>query len=323
MCDEAAKFVGARERGPVDVSRQRDTIRQGGPRFVMIDYAVFDEIQMKPTTLAVYCGLMMHANEEGYCFPSRGKLAERVGVSVSTVRSAITELVSIGLLEKHSRFDDTGEQMSNEYVVYRPSDADRPELEPEAPETDEGVTITDRGANFNPLGGQNITTPRLNSNHINYNQLTRSNELDISDASQNDDRQPLPPSDEKVPEEETETEADPGRDQPYPMLERVTTLQGAQMSMWTRQMLGRQLKVAKRLIDDGVTIAEVELCVGWLQGQKWVESIDMFMIERKLGDFRLARSRSESGSVHTGNGIARRGMTPEQALGKYYRKDGQ
>lgn len=89
------------------------------------------------------------------------------------------------------------------------------------------------------------------------------------------------------------------------------------MDVWTRQQLGRQLSVAKRLIADGVTIAEVESCCRWIVGQNWASSVDMFLIEKKLGDHRIATQRKSN--QHPGT--TRRGMSAEQALGKYYRKE--
>lgn len=290
--------------------KQRDTVRQSGARFVMIEHDIFDACQLKPTTFAVYCGLMMYANEDGYCFPSRGKLATRVGVSVSTVRSAITELEDVGLVTRSPRFDDTGEQTSNEYTVFRPSDTNRPGP---APDGGEGVIITDRGLNSAPRGEQILPTPRLNSAHLNKNQLTKPNsELEDSDTSQSDDRQLSPSEDESQG-------SGPGTELPYPMVDAVFAVQGGSANLLQGQQLGRQLAVAKRLIKDGVTIDESRKCAEWLLGQGWVKSVDMFLITKKLADYRLALSRASTGK--SSDGVTPRGLTAKEALGKYYKGD--
>lgn len=126
------------------------------------------------------------------------------------------------------------------------------------------------------------------------------------------------PSLQHVQTESTEeTGPGPAQEQPFQMLERVMAVQGVGMDVWTRQQLGRQLSVAKRLIADGVTIAEVESCCRWIVGQNWASSVDMFLIEKKLGDHRIATQRKSN--QHPGT--TRRGMSAEQALGKYYRKE--
>ena len=304
------------------MSSHRDSLRQGGARFVMVEHGVFDDFRVKPTTLAVYCGLMMYANEDGYCFPSRSKMAARVGVSVSTVRSAIVELEAMGLVRCYPRYNDLGEQMSNEYVVYRPSDPDRPDP---APDPDSGlsepsgesqgcVTITDRGVNSTPPGVQNLHGGGVTITPLNKNQLTSPIELENDVVSQRDTDATITPS-----EGSTQGDApapDPEELQPYRVLERVSELQGADMSVWTRQQLGRQLSVVKRMIADGVTLQEFEACTGWLASQSWVRSVDMFLIERKLGEFRIARART--GSAQPGSGMAKRGMSPEEFFGDYY-----
>ena len=71
-----------------------------------------------PTQVRVYACLALFVDwETGVCWPSHQTLAERLGVSVATVRRALRGLVSMGAVKVTRRFSDTGDQTSNLYSL--------------------------------------------------------------------------------------------------------------------------------------------------------------------------------------------------------------
>ncbi len=95
---------------------------------------------MKPRARLVLNCLIMHANQDGKCFPSIKTIAAECGYGVSTVKRALNDLCEAGYLQKQARFDERkkGGQTSNLYTLILTADfvcSDNNETEPEEIET--------------------------------------------------------------------------------------------------------------------------------------------------------------------------------------------
>lgn len=95
---------------------------------------------LKPRARLVLNCLIMHANQDGECFPSIKTIAAECGYGVSTVKRALNDLCEAGYLQKQARFDERkkGGQTSNLYTLIltaAPVDADNDEVEPQEMET--------------------------------------------------------------------------------------------------------------------------------------------------------------------------------------------
>ena len=66
---------------------------------------------------AVYIYLCDRANDEGTCFPSHRKIAEDLGLSVSTVKRAIKDLEQAEAIEKTARVHKKNGRRSNLYQI--------------------------------------------------------------------------------------------------------------------------------------------------------------------------------------------------------------
>jgi predicted transcriptional regulator len=61
-----------------------------------------------------------HSHDGITCFPSISKVAERAGVSKSSVNRSINRLISAGLVSRRSRTRVNGSRSSNEYRLTLP-----------------------------------------------------------------------------------------------------------------------------------------------------------------------------------------------------------
>ena len=86
-------------------------------KFFTIPNSIFDK-NLKPRDFIVYCCLVMYSNREGYCYPSRKRIAEKCCIDRKTVDAAIAVLVKSGLIEKTNRSID-GRKTSNGYKICR------------------------------------------------------------------------------------------------------------------------------------------------------------------------------------------------------------
>ena len=64
---------------------------------------------------AVYMYLKDHADSEGRCWPGIRTIAAELGLSRSTVKRALSDLVRLGKVEKQPRYRENGGQTSNLY----------------------------------------------------------------------------------------------------------------------------------------------------------------------------------------------------------------
>lgn len=56
--------------------------------------------RLKPIGIAIYNCLAAHANQEGFCFPSHGYIAKKIGASISSVQRGIRELIKLQIIRK-------------------------------------------------------------------------------------------------------------------------------------------------------------------------------------------------------------------------------
>ena len=64
---------------------------------------------------SVYMYLKDHADSEGRCWPGIRTIAAELGLSRSTVKRALNDLVRLGRVEKQPRYRENGGQTSNLY----------------------------------------------------------------------------------------------------------------------------------------------------------------------------------------------------------------
>ncbi len=77
--------------------------------------------KMGSTALHVLLALSTYADfKTGECWPSISSLAEMVGVTQVTIRTALKKLQALGLLEVKQRFGEDGRQLSNIYCLVVP-----------------------------------------------------------------------------------------------------------------------------------------------------------------------------------------------------------
>ncbi len=94
---------------------------------------------LKPRARLVLNCLVLHANQDGECFPSIKTIAAECGYGVSTVKRALNDLYETGYLQKQARFDERkkGGQTSNLYILTLVSDDD----------TTQAETVSENGVN--------------------------------------------------------------------------------------------------------------------------------------------------------------------------------
>ena len=69
--------------------------------------------------MAVYLYLWDRANKDGQSFPSLGRIAKDLNLSVSTVRRGINDLENLGYIKKNVRQRVNGGRSSNLYTILK------------------------------------------------------------------------------------------------------------------------------------------------------------------------------------------------------------
>lgn len=59
--------------------------------------------KLKPIGIAIYNCLAAHANQEGFCFPSHGYIAKKIGASISSVQRGMRQLIKLQIIRKSRR----------------------------------------------------------------------------------------------------------------------------------------------------------------------------------------------------------------------------
>ncbi len=98
----------------------RATTHDGGERGPGPDFGVYAVDDLPDRAKKVYLYLTAIADAEGYCFPFYRTIAERTGLSASTVSKAIADLENVGLLTRQQRVSRRGGS-SDLYQVRRVS----------------------------------------------------------------------------------------------------------------------------------------------------------------------------------------------------------
>jgi len=111
----------------------------------------------------VLIALCDHANEEGFCFPSHRKIADKCDLSTRSIKRIEAELVEKELLAKVPQFRKDGYQMQNLYQVL-------PKL------SNEGVLMCEQGGAHVRAGGV-LTGEHPCNHHITINKPIMSENL--------------------------------------------------------------------------------------------------------------------------------------------------
>jgi hypothetical protein len=102
-----------------DSSRETDRkIHSDTGPFAIIPEWVLD-LPISDRAVRLYAILSRYADADGYSWPSRKTLAERLFRSVDALDRAVKELMEYGVLEVIARFDDAGDRTSNGYSIKR------------------------------------------------------------------------------------------------------------------------------------------------------------------------------------------------------------
>lgn len=88
-----------------------------GPFAIVPEWMLDADVSDRAVRL--YAILARYADADGYCWPSRRTLAERMRCSVDTLDRTVRELVDGGMLTVTVRHDDAGDRASNGYTVNR------------------------------------------------------------------------------------------------------------------------------------------------------------------------------------------------------------
>lgn len=73
--------------------------------------------EIDPYEFRVLCYLLMLADDDGICFPSYNKIAEKIGIGGTKVKNAIKHLIELEIINKTNRTKENGSAGSNLYVV--------------------------------------------------------------------------------------------------------------------------------------------------------------------------------------------------------------
>lgn len=106
--------------------------RESG-RFSIVPASAVEDSRLSHAAFRVLACLGTYADKQGWCWPSTRVLAERLGVTRSTVSEHVQQLIRFGYLESHPRRRPDGSMTSNAYRLM----FDRPEI-PEL--DDDGVS---------------------------------------------------------------------------------------------------------------------------------------------------------------------------------------
>lgn len=98
------------------MSDEQEGLHSG--RFSIIPAAVLDDPRITPALLKLLCVLGTYGNKQGYCWPKRKTLAQRLGgISEPAITQNINKLKKYGYLEVQARFGVNGVQQGNRYRI--------------------------------------------------------------------------------------------------------------------------------------------------------------------------------------------------------------
>ena len=79
---------------------------------------------------SVYMYLLDRANAQGECWPAIPTIARELSISRSSVKRALDELESLGLLSRDARWRENGGRSSNLYLLPEKGNNSRPGRSP-------------------------------------------------------------------------------------------------------------------------------------------------------------------------------------------------
>jgi predicted transcriptional regulator len=159
-----------------------DTIQQGSRRnFFIVDNCIFDErLNLEPLDMLVYICLLRYANNRSKeAFPGQETIAKNVGISRKRVNIAVKVLEEKGLIKKQQRFDKTGGQKSNNYIVYDASEV----IHRVCPEDTGGVSESYRGCE--PGLQEGVSQGYTNNTYLKIHKEKEPQHTDEEDLKQN------------------------------------------------------------------------------------------------------------------------------------------
>ncbi|MFY9074977.1 helix-turn-helix domain-containing protein [Malaciobacter mytili] len=72
---------------------------------------------LKPTAKLIYIAIADFANDDGECFPSKGKLAEKASVSMSTMKYYLRAFENLGIIKTEQLYRNNGSKSSLLYKI--------------------------------------------------------------------------------------------------------------------------------------------------------------------------------------------------------------
>lgn len=154
-----------------------DEIRRGSRRnFFIVDNGVFDErLQLEALDKLVYICLLRYAdNNTREAFPGMQRIANDIGITRRRVITAIERLIDKKLIQKKERFDITGSQKSNLYIVFDANEV-----------INRGCTEFTGGVNHVHRGGELSSLEGVNHVHTKKTDLKILSEEEAANAKEN------------------------------------------------------------------------------------------------------------------------------------------
>ena len=134
-------------------------------RFSVVPSRVVEDERFSMTHLRVLLALCTHTDKNGWCFPSRNTMADRVKVSSARISQVTKDLCEWGYIEVTARSRSDGSQTSNGYRVM---------FDVGQPEDLDGVSVAYGGVNPIELtGGVNPSLTPLTSQVNDSSKKTR------------------------------------------------------------------------------------------------------------------------------------------------------
>lgn len=93
------------------------TLSGESPKFEMIPHWVMDHPDITGNAIRLYLLLRRYADKSGVSFPSRRTLCQDLGIAANTLDVAVGKLRECGALRVVERFDGSGRQTSNHYIL--------------------------------------------------------------------------------------------------------------------------------------------------------------------------------------------------------------
>lgn len=99
----------------VPTNQQFDWVEYNPGEWTQIPFKQFEGLPAKEQVTLLW--LIVHKGSNKTCFPSHKTLAEKAGISESSIRRSITSLRERGFIKMRNRKTDDGGYTSNEYII--------------------------------------------------------------------------------------------------------------------------------------------------------------------------------------------------------------